>query len=120
MKNIKGYHNLNKEIELVDINIKALNKKQEFLNKERDILILYKNDLEHLKVKIAKNLKDLVGVEYELYYEIVINGLNVTKAVDKVAFKYDMDVSSIWKNYYKKVKDMINKLNESYESLEKC
>lgn len=56
------------------------------------------------------DLRELIGIENMLYYEIMVKGLNVTKAVDKVSFKYNKDVSTIWKNYYPKVKDKIEKL----------
>lgn len=55
-------------------------------------------------------LSKMTGIEYSLYYEIVVNGFNITKAVDKVAETYDKDSQTIWKNHYKKIKKDIKKL----------
>lgn len=115
MKNIKGYVNIKKDYELVKINIKGLEQKIEFLKNEKSILLDYEKELKNILIKIESGLKELTGIESELYYEIVVKGLNVTKAVEKVAFKYDMDISSIWK-YYKNIKENINNLKNSSES----
>lgn len=96
------------------------------LKKELNILEARKNDLENTKEtcdklieekektikEIEKNLKELSGIENKLYFQIVVNGLNVTKAVDKVSFEFDMDPSTIWKNYYPKVKKLIKESSE--------
>lgn len=49
-------------------------------------------------------LQKLKGISQQLYREIQVNGLNVTKAVEKVANDNDMQVNAIWQNYYKKIK----------------
>lgn len=36
--------------------------------------------------------------------------MNVSKAIEKIAEQEDKDVSTIWKNYYPKVKDKINEM----------
>ncbi len=56
------------------------------------------------------HFKELFGIENKLYYEILVKGLNVTKAVDKVSKDYDKEVSTIWKNYYPEVKKKIDEL----------
>lgn len=55
-------------------------------------------------------LSQLKGVEYRLYYEIVVNGLNISNAVETVAEWAGKDTQTIWKNYYKKIKKEIKKL----------
>lgn len=55
-------------------------------------------------------LKELKGIEYELYYKIVVEGLSISKAVSKVAEKFDKDEQTIWKNYYRNIKNDIKRL----------
>lgn len=91
---------LYQRLELIKINEKKL------LNEKRTI----GKTIEKYKEKtsqIRKLLSDLDGIEYELFYEIVINGLNVSKAVEKIAEQNEKDISTIWKNYYPKVKNYI-------------
>ena len=64
-------------------------------------------------IKIENNLLNLTGIEYKLFSEIVINKMNVSKAIEKIAEQEDKDVSTIWKNYYPKVKDKINEMLDS-------
>lgn len=78
------------------------------LEKKRLIELI---DSEQKVIKQMENdIKRLNGIENKLYYEIVINGTNVTKAIDKVASNEFIDASTLWKNYYPKVKKEIDKL----------
>ncbi len=111
MKAIKGYINTKIDLDIISLNIEAISLKEEYLQKE-------KQDLEKLAQELNKNLnnletklKELKGIEQELLYEIVVKGKNVTRAVDVVAFSYDMDASTIWKSYYPKVKKYLKELN---------
>ena len=95
-----------------------------FLKKRLSLIDEYEKTLKSIKVKIChlissnqnvvdqmeKDIKKLTGIENKLYYEIVINGTNVTKAVDKVSQDEFIDISTIWKNYYPKVKKEIDAL----------
>ena len=49
-------------------------------------------------------LSRMVGIEYELYYEIVVNRKKITRAVEYIAERYDKDTQTIWKYYYPKIK----------------
>jgi hypothetical protein len=60
--------------------------------------------------QIEEILKKLSGIESKLFTEIVINGINVTKAIEKVAVQESKDVSTLWKNYYPNVKEIISEL----------
>ena len=60
--------------------------------------------------QIEVNLKKLSGIESKLFAEIVINGTNVTKAIEKIAVEESKDISTLWKNYYPNVKEKINEL----------
>ena len=95
-----------------------------FLKKRLSLIDEYEKSLKSIKEKIChlissnqnvidqmeKDIKNLSGIENKLYYEIVINGTNVTKAVDKVSQDEFIDISTIWKNYYPKVKKEIDAL----------
>ena len=95
-----------------------------FLKKRLSLIDEYEKTLKSIKEKIChlissnqnvvdqmeKDIKKLSGIENKLYYEIFINGTNVTKAVDKVSQDEFIDISTIWKNYYPKVKKEIDAL----------
>ena len=57
-----------------------------------------------------KILSRMTGIEHELFYEIIYNGTNITKAVEKISNKYEMDTQTVWKNYYKRIKGDIKKI----------
>lgn len=78
----------------------------ETLEKEKEIIIEYQKQLEELNEflkenikEMETNLKQLNGIEQMIYYEVVVNGLSVTKAIDRVSYKVDKDSSTLWKNY---------------------
>ena len=91
----------------------------ETLEKEKEIIIEYQKQLEELNEflkenikEMETNLKQLNGIEQMIYYEVVVNGLSVTKAIDRVSYKVDKDSSTLWKNYYTKVKQKITALKK--------
>lgn len=88
------------QIEL-DNAYKNLEREQEELNSLSETI---KSNIKFME----ENLQLLTGVEYQLYYQIVVKGLNVTKAIDKVAFDQNLDSSTLWKYYYPKIKDKID------------
>lgn len=112
MKYIKDYVNLKVDLDLVHLNLKALDEKENTIQKEREVYLELENKLNNILNLIEEKLKDSKGIERELIYEVVIKGFNVTKAVDKVAFLYDMDASTIWKSYYPKVKPFLQEIND--------
>lgn len=118
MKNIKGFINIKIELNLVNLRLEALNQKEEQLAKEKESLEILSNKLNSILEQIEEKLRELKGIEKELLYEILVNGLNVTKAVDKIAYRYDMDPSNIWKNYYPKIKEDIKRIENDMKSSE--
>lgn len=87
---------------------------REYQNVLRDLEDNLNQMMDTLGVKLScmdKHLKELQGIENALYYEIVVKGNHVTRAVDIVAFKVDKDVSTIWKHYYPKVKKKLEELS---------
>lgn len=105
-----NYINTKNELELVNLRLKVINQNELLLKKEKEKLTQLSCYLEDNLFNMDKIYKAFNGIENNLFYEIVFNGLNVTKAVDKVSFKHDKDVSTIWKNYYPNVKKKIEEL----------
>lgn len=66
---------------------------------------------ENILNQIENDLKNLTGIKNQIYKEIVINGNNVTKSIDKIASEVGKDPSTLWKNYYPDVKKRIRKLD---------
>lgn len=62
-----------------------------------------------------ETLNKMSGIEYSLYYEIVVKGVNTSKAVSNVAENYNIDDSTIWKYHYGKIKKYIEKIKMSSE-----
>lgn len=54
-------------------------------------------------------LSKMNGIEYKLYYEIVVNGTNISKAVDKIAEISGSDIRTVWRNY-KSIKRDVKKI----------
>ena len=61
-------------------------------------------------------LSKMQGIEYSLYYEIVVNGVNTSQAVSNVAERYNRDDHTIWKYHYNKIKNDVKKLKKVSES----
>ena len=61
-------------------------------------------------------LSKMRGIEYSLYYEIVVNGVRISKAVSIVAERYNVDDHTIWKYHYNKIKKDVKNLKKVSES----
>ena len=59
---------------------------------------------------MSETLGKMSGIEYQLYYEIVVKGVSITKAVENIATANNKETDTIWKNYYRKIKKYIKKL----------
>lgn len=59
---------------------------------------------------MENTLGKMSGLEYQLYYEIVIRGVGISRAVDNIASISGKDTSTIWKNYYTKIKKDVKKV----------
>ena len=79
---------------------------QEIVLARQEIRIL-EQKLDHMQ----KILYKMNGIARELFVEVVCNGLNPTKAVEKVSEKENVDYRTGWR-HYKKIKPQLQKLNE--------
>lgn len=60
---------------------------------------------------MTETLSKMAGLEYKLYYEIVVKGTNISKAVDKIAEISGNDTRTVWRMYNKIKKDVIKVIN---------
>lgn len=63
--------------------------------------------------KMNNSLSKMTGIEYKLFYEIVVNGISITKAIEKVSFDNNIEPQTIWKNYYKKIKPNLEQIKKA-------
>lgn len=68
------------------------------------------NKLQGYLNNMTDSLAKMTGLEYKLYYEIVVKGVNVSKAVDNIAEFSGKETRTIWKNYYNKIKKDVKKV----------
>ena len=94
--------------ELTDINTETGKSLEQEIKEQQELV----NELQHFLDLMTTSLNNLTGIEYELYKEIVVNGAKISKAVTKIADKYEKDDSTIWRIYHKTIKIDINKLKK--------
>ena len=66
--------------------------------------------------EMTETLNKNSGIEYALYYEIVIKGVNISRAVSNIAERYEKENDTIWKYHYSKIKNDIFKIKKIQES----
>jgi hypothetical protein len=64
---------------------------------------------------MSETLGKMQGIEYALYYEIVINGARISRAVSDVAEQFGKDDRTIWQYHYSRIKKDIKKLSKHSE-----
>ena len=110
MNDLNYYRDIKYEINILENRLELISEYEQKLLNEKEMinatLCLQKKILNQIEV----NLKKLSGIESKLFAEIVINGTNVTKAIEKIAVEESKDISTLWKNYYTNVKEKINEL----------
>lgn len=79
---------------------------------QRDIVDKFKRYLNEMTDALSK----MRGIEYALYYEIVVNGINTSRAVSIVAERYNISDRNMWKYHYKKIKKDVIKLKKVSEN----
>lgn len=107
MKAISIYENARNILKMIELKIEAIHENEQNQIVEKEQLLKTKQSYQEKIKQMETEMKQLKGVEYSLYYEIVVNGLTINKAVDKIALKYDLSTSTIWKSYYPNIKEKI-------------
>lgn len=98
--------------ELYDEDIGTGNSLAEEINYQQGVV----EKLNAYLAEMSDTLSRMVGIEYELYYEIVVKRKGITRAVECIAERYDKDTQTIWKHYYPKIKKDVKKLIKYSES----
>ena len=110
MNDLNYYRDIKYEINILENRLELISEYEQKLLNEKEMinatLCLQKKILNQIEV----NLKKLSRIESKLFAEIVINGTNVTKAIEKIDVEESKDISTLWKNYYPNVKEKINEL----------
>lgn len=111
MKKLESYVNTIHELNLFKNRLSMISNLEKQIKVERKSIIDIVEVYQMLINQMECDIQELQGVENKLYYEIVIKGESITKAIDKVANSEFLDVSTLWKYYYPKVKSKIEKLH---------
>lgn len=107
MKHLDNYRSLVLETNILSERLNTIIEYEKSLKTEKKLISnMIKNNENSIK-KIEDNMCELKDIETKLYYEIVINGMGISKAIEKVAEETNKDVSTLWKNYYPNVKRKI-------------
>lgn len=98
--------------ELHDVDIgtgKSLADEIEYQRSVVDKFTWYLNDM-------SDALGRMTGIEYALYYEIVVRGKPISRSVENIAERYNKDTQTIWKYHYSKIKKDVKKIIKYSES----
>ena len=98
--------------ELYDVDIGTGNSLAEEINYQHTVV----DKLTACLTEMSATLERMAGIEYELYYAIVVERRRISKAVEYIAEKYDLDTQTIWKYHYSKIKKEVKKLIKYSES----
>lgn len=119
MNRIDSYENTKIELEIFKKRLDLILKYEEIIREEKKSIYEIINLQTKLLDQMKEDLKQLNGIESKLYVEIVINGMKVSRAIDKVAFEEEKDISTLWKNYYPQVKKKIEHLDSMMDNEDK-
>lgn len=107
---LSSYVDNKKELEIAKNRLALVCEYERKIKREKKELVDFINLQTSVLEGTENILRELNGVEQKIFYEIVVNGLNVTKAIESVSVDVDLDISTLWKNYYPRVKQHIIKL----------
>ena len=102
--------------ELYDVDIGTGKSLAEEIDYQRDVV----DRLKRYIADMDETLSKMTGIEYDLYYEIVVNGTRISRAVQYIAEEYNKDTHTIWKYHYKKIKKEVKKVIKYSESTVNC
>lgn len=110
MNGLNYYKDIKYEMNILENRLEIISEYEKNLLNEKEMIKETLYFQKQILNQIEVNLKKLSGIESKLFTEIVINGTNVTKAIEKIAVEESKDISTLWKNYYPNVKEKINEL----------
>lgn len=80
------------------------------LEKEIEMLTEQRQTLTDTLKNMGQSLRKAEGIEYELFVLIVVDGMKRSQAVKEIAEKNYMSEQTVWRYYYPKIKEEIEKL----------
>ena len=110
---VKCIKNVEKELEIISIELERESLKENPDEKYTNKLLKEKEKLEKYLNKYKDNLSKLDDIEARIYYKIAYEGLNPMKAIDKVAEenylndKKPTNNNYIFRTIYPKIKKML-------------
>lgn len=104
------YQKMKYEVDILEVRLKMIKQYEKNLEEERSKIETIVYLQKELLNQISHDLETYHGIEYKLFNEIMVNGLSVTRAIEKVAHEEEKDESTLWKYYYPKVKKKITEL----------
>lgn len=107
MKHLDNYKSLVSETKILSERLNIIKEYEKTIQIEKRMIANMIKKNENTIKKIEDNLCELKDIETRIYYEIVINGMGISKAIEKIAEETDRDISTLWKNYYPNVKSKI-------------
>lgn len=111
LKKIYNYNELKCSLKIAKLRLELITKLK-YKNRDDEKLKLkekikyYNNTIQY----IDKQIKLLNNIELDLFKTITCENCTITKGIEKIASKYFLDTCTIWKNYYPKIKPLINNL----------
>lgn len=82
------------------------------LDEEMEKLSKEISELTTVLKEMGQYLKNMKGIEYQLYYRIVVDGKSTSEAVRTIAENNYMSERNVWRNYYPKIRENLHRLKE--------
>ena len=112
MKKLHCYNNICCSLNISKIRLKCIEATPRIKRSKEDIeqVKLEIKLLTEKKKIIESTLAKLTGIELELFKSIVINNMNTSQAIPYISETQYISESSLWRNYYSKIKNDIEKI----------
>lgn len=94
--------------ELYNVNIETGNSLAQEIDYQRELV----DHLNSYVNTMSDTLGKMSGIEYALYYEIVVKGVIPSTAVMNISERYNKEPRTIWKYHYSKIKKDLNKIRK--------
>lgn len=80
------------------------------LDDEIELLTSQRRKLSQTLKAIEANLRKMEGIEFELFRRIVVDGMKRSEAVREVAERSYLSEQTVWRYYYPKIKEELERL----------